>query len=151
MASIGLMLDDDTHAYFGNVAEARFVLRRVFRIAEEQARGRGIDPLAHQALIQIYGSPEQRLRVNQLAERLDISPPFASTLVTGLEADGYVTRSRDMSDQRVTWVGVTAKAIDLLVEIDRAVQHHVSDFAARIPETQRERALETLKFYVKLA
>lgn len=143
--------DGDTHAYFGNVAEARYVLRRVFRIAEEQARARGIDPLAHQALIQVYGSPERRLRVNRLAERLDISPPFASTLVTGLEADGYVTRTRDTADQRVTWVSATPAAVALLAEIDRAVEFHVSYFAAGIPEEQRARALETLKFYVGLA
>ena len=74
------------HDYFAEVAEARYVLRRVFRISEEQARAAGLDPLAHQALIQIYGSPERRLRVNQLAERLDITPAFASSLLKSLVA-----------------------------------------------------------------
>ena len=55
------------HDYFVDVAEARYVLRRVFRIAEEQAKAAGLEPLTHQALIQIYGSPERRLRVNGLA------------------------------------------------------------------------------------
>ena len=142
---------DETHAYFGNVAEARYVLRRVFRIAEEQARERGLDPLAHQALIQIYGSPDRQLRVSQIAERLDIAPAFASTLVSGLEADGHVVRARDPDDQRVTRVSVTATAIDLLAAIDAAVEFHVSYFAAQIPEAQRARALSTLKFYVGLA
>ena len=71
----------DRHDYFAEVAEARYVLRRVFRIAEEQARDAGLDPLAHQALIQIYGSPDRRLRVAQLADRLDITPAFASSLL----------------------------------------------------------------------
>lgn len=150
MSTIERLRTEDTHAYFGNVAEARYVLRRAFRIAEEQARARGLDPLAHQALIQIYGSADRQLRVSQIAERLDISPAFASTLISGLEADGHVTRARDADDQRVAWVSVTAPAIELLVAIDAAVEFHVSYFAAQIPEAQRARALSTLKFYVGL-
>ena len=67
---------DDKHAYFESVAEARYVLRKVFRIVEEQAKSADLDPLAHQALIQIYGSPRMELRVNELADRLDIAPPL---------------------------------------------------------------------------
>tara|TARA_R110000787_G_scaffold10978_1_gene36488 strand:- start:108 stop:575 length:468 start_codon:yes stop_codon:yes gene_type:complete len=141
----------DRHAYFGDVAEARYVLRRVFRIAEEQARARGIDPLAHQALIQIYGSAGSVLRVSQIAERLDIAPAFASSLVRALVEDGLARRTRDEADQRVTLVSVTDAAVALLDEIDRAVEFHVGYFAAQIPEARRKRALSTLKFYVGLA
>ena len=140
----------DRHDYFAAVAEARYVLRRVFRIAEEQARESGLDPLAHQALIQIYGSPERRLRVAQLAERLDITPAFASSLLKTLDADGMIDRRRDADDHRVTWVSVTAAAIEKLVAIDAAVGFHVDYFAAQIPAKDRKRALATLKFYVGL-
>ncbi|CAN0546516.1 unnamed protein product, partial [Laminaria digitata] len=100
------------HDYFAEVAEARYILRRVFRIAEEQARDAGFEPLAHQALIQIYGSPDRRLRVNQLAERLDITPAFASSLLKSLDTDGMIERHRDAADHRVTWVSVTNVAIE---------------------------------------
>lgn len=138
------------HDYFAEVAEARHILRRVFRITEEQARDAGFEPLAHQALIQIYGSPEQRLRVNQLAERLDITPAFASSLLKSLDADGMIDRRRDEVDHRVTWVSVTDAAIEKLVAIDAAVGFHVDYFAAQIPARDRKRALATLKFYVGL-
>lgn len=138
------------HDYFAEVAEARYILRRVFRIAEEQARDAGFEPLAHQALIQIYGSPERRLRVNQLAERLDITPAFASSLLKSLEADGMIDRTRDAADHRATWVSVTDAAIEKLVAIDAAVGFHVDYFAAQIPAKDRRRALATLKFYVGL-
>ena len=36
---------EDKHAYFVGVAEARYVLRKVFRIVEEQAKKFGLDPL----------------------------------------------------------------------------------------------------------
>ena len=138
------------HDYFAEVAEARYILRRVFRIAEEQARAAGFEPLAHQALIQIYGSPDRRLRVNQLAERLDITPAFASSLLKSLDADGMIARRRDEDDHRVTWVSVTNAAIEKLVAIDAAVGFHVDYFAAQIPARDRKRALATLKFYVGL-
>ena len=141
---------EDTHSYFCNVAEARYLLRKVFRIAEDQAKSSGIDPLAHQALIQIFGSPLQKLRVNQLAERLDISPAFTSSLVRALADEGFVSRNRDDADLRVTWVSVTNAGVELLVSIDKAIEFHVTYFAAQIPQAQRERALLTLKFYVGL-
>src|SRR4051812_14837746 len=78
----------DDHQYFIGVAEARYVLRKAFRIVEEQAKAAGIDPLAHQLLIQIRGSPAMELPVNQIADRLDISPAFASSLVTALVEEG---------------------------------------------------------------
>lgn len=142
--------DRARHDYFAEVAEARYVLRRVFRIAEEQARESGLDPLAHQALIQIYGSPDRRLRVNQLADRLDITPAFASSLLKSLDADGMIARRRDDADHRVTWVTVTERAVETLVAIDAAVGFHVEYFAAQIPAKDRKRALATLKFYVGL-
>ena len=138
------------HGYFTEVAEARYILRRVFRIAEEQAKAAGLEPLAHQALIQIYGSPDRRLRVNGLAERLDIKPAFASALLSGLEADGMIRRERDTADHRVTWVEVTETAIEKLVRIDGAVDFHVTYFAAQLDRESRKRALSTLKFYVGL-
>jgi len=138
------------HDYFAEVAEARYVLRRVFRITEEQARDAGLDPLAHQALIQIYGSAERRLRINELAERLDITPAFASSLLKSLAVDGMIDRRRDEVDHRVTWVSATDVAIENLVAIDAAVGFHVDYFAAQIPTKDRKRALATLKFYVGL-
>jgi DNA-binding MarR family transcriptional regulator len=138
------------HDYFAEVAEARYVLRRVFRITEEQARDAGLDPLAHQALIQIYGSAARRLRVNELAERLDIAPAFASSLLKSLAGDGMIDRRRDEGDHRVTWVSATDAAIEKLVAIDAAVGFHVDYFAAQIPANDRKRALATLKFYVGL-
>ena len=141
---------DDKHDYFANAAEARYVLRKVFRIAEEQAKEFGIDPLAHQALIQIFGSPEKRLVVNRLAERLDIAPAFASSLITSLAKDGLVTRRRAEQDQRVTVVSVTKKGTNLLIDIDRAVEFHVNYFSAQLSPENRESALSTLMFYIGL-
>ena len=138
----------DKQGYFRNVAEARHVLRKAFRIIEEHARAAGIDPLAHQALIQIYGSEENRLRVKDLADRLDISQAFTSSLVGALAERGLVSRTRGAGDQRETLVSVTEAAIDLLTAIDTAVQADVDAFTAGLSPGEKESALSILMFYV---
>ena len=97
--------------YFHGVADARFVIRRVFRIVDERAKLRGLEPLEHQALIQIYGARVDDLRVGALAERLDISSAFASKLVKALVSRGLIALTGSEADQRVTHVSATAAGI----------------------------------------
>lgn len=139
------------HAYFVGVAEARYVIRRAFRIVEERAKAAGIDPLAHQALIQIYGSPAKQLPVNQIADRLDIPSAFASNLVKALVKAGYAARRRDTEDQRVMLVSVTEDGRKLLVKIDEDVQFHVDYFTTNLSREEKESALSILLFYVGLS
>jgi DNA-binding MarR family transcriptional regulator len=139
---------EDKHAYFEGVAEARYVLRRVFRLVGEQAKLFGLDPLEHQALIQIYGSSLMQLRVNELADRLGIVPAFASNLCGALAAKQLVSRARGKSDQRVTIVSVTESGRKLLHAIDAAVKVHVDYFAQTLSPKEREAALSILMFYV---
>ena len=137
----------DRRPYFRGVADARFLLRKVFRLVEDEAKRAGIDPLAHQALIQIYGSREGRLRVKEVAERLDIAPAFSSSLTKLLVKQGYVTRARDKDDARVAWVSVTPKGRALLHRIDEQVQIHVDYFTRSLAAEETEGALSVLMFY----
>lgn len=138
----------DKHAYFEGVAEARYVLRKAFRIVEEQAKAVDLHPLAHQALIQIYGSPKMQLRINKLAEQLDIAPAFASSLVRGLTERKLISRARDDVDQRVIVVRVTDAGRQLLHAIDTEVKVHVDYFTRSLTLRDQEGALSILMFYV---
>jgi len=138
---------NDRHPYFYGVAQARYVLRKVFRLVEDEAKRVGIDPLAHQALIQIYGSEAGALRVKDLAERLDITPAFASNLLKLLVAKKLVTATRDKADNRVSWVKVTKAGRALLHAIDDQVQIHVDYFTGGLSAKETEAALSILLFY----
>jgi DNA-binding MarR family transcriptional regulator len=138
----------DRHRYFEGVAQARYVLRKVFRMIEEQAKLAGLDPLAHQALIQIYGSPSMQLRVKDVAERLDIVAALASSIIKSLESMGHVARLRSDRDQRTTLVAVTPKGRKLLHHIDEQVQIHVDYFTRQLSQEAREAALSTMMFYI---
>lgn len=141
----------DRHVYFYGVAEARYVLRKVFRLVEDEAKGAGIDPLAHQALIQIYGSPKGMLKVKEVAERLDINPAFSSSLMKSLAVKGLVGTARDKKDGRVSWVKITKKGRALLHRIDEQVQIHVDYFTRGLSEKQTEAAVSILMFYAGIS
>jgi len=138
----------DKHEYFVAVAQVRYILRKVFRIVEEKAKELGLESLAHQALLQVYGSPELELRVSELAERLDIAPAFASSLIKGLVKSKYLKREADASDGRVTILKITPAGRAICDRIDTEVKPHVDYFTSQLTAEERETAISTLMFYV---
>lgn len=142
---------NDFHSYVHNIAEARYVIRRVLRIVDEQARTHGLDPLLHQALLQVYGTAAgEHLTVSGLAARLDVASAFASRLVRQLEAMGLVRRDPATRDRRVTTVTATDSGVSRLQEIDNSVHHHVAYFQHQLDDGQRLSALSIFAFYVGL-
>lgn len=138
----------EVHDYFEAIAEARFVVRKVFRIIDEQARQEGLEPLEHQALLQVYGGSGEMLHVNRLAERLDIVPAFASKLVKSLEAKGLVERVQSREDRRAIEVHITTAGRDKARAIDAKVHIHVDYFQKQLSEKERHAALRIFAFYV---
>lgn len=136
-------------SYAYNIAEARYVMRRVTRIINEQAKKRGFDPLQHQALLQVYGIREdEQLTISGLGDRLDVPAAFASRLVRKLEDEGYLTRAQSVRDKRVTHVQATDSGVQVLREIDEEVHRHVAYFQHSLSDTQRVAALSIFAFYV---
>lgn len=140
----------DFHSYVEAIAHARFVIRRAMRIADEQARKRGLEPLQHQVLLQVYGTTEP-LSIRAIADRMDIVPAFASRLVKSLEDLGYISRRAAEHDKRVTYIQATENGIALLREIDAEVQLHVAYFRRQLTPEARLAALVTFGFYVGLS
>ncbi len=134
--------------YFHGVADARFVIRRVFRIVDERAREHDLEPLQHQALIQIYGLRDGEVRVGTIADRLDIAPAFASKLVKALTLKGLVTAAPSPGDQRASNLSTTAAGATLLAQIDADVRVHVDFFTRALTPEQKDAALSIFAFYV---
>jgi DNA-binding MarR family transcriptional regulator len=139
---------DETKQYFVAVAHARYVMRAVTRIVDEQARKESLESLEHQTLIQVCGAQDGPIRINELADRLDIVPAFASRLVRKLEDAGLVKRSSSDQDRRVTLVEVTEEGIRLLNRINDRVHRYVDLFKHQLPEKAREDAFKIFAFYV---
>ena len=138
------------HGYAHGISQARYVIRKVLRIVDEQAKKVGLDPLQHQALIQIDGNIDSPMPVNKVAERLDIAPAFASRLIKELEGKGLIRRESHPEDRRVTCVAATGAGVQLLRDIDDAVHVHVSYFQSQLSDDGRMAALAIFAFYVGL-
>ncbi|MGP4110595.1 MarR family winged helix-turn-helix transcriptional regulator [Streptomyces sp. 4N509B] len=145
---IGATRQEDLELYFRGIASARYAVRRVFRIVDDQARRVGLEPLQHQALIQVFGAGGAPLRVNDVSERLDIAPAFASRLVRDLESKQLVTREASTEDRRITLVRITDAGRELLSRIDRDVHAHVAYFQSQLADEERMAALSICAFYV---
>ena len=138
---------DALEQYFHGVAEARYVVRKVFRIVDEQAKAADLEPLEHQALIQILGAPKP-FRVIDLADRLDIAPAFASRLAKRLEDRGLVERSAALVDRRSKYLTPTPRAREVLAQIDENVHLHVDYFQRQLTHDERVAALGIFAFYI---
>jgi DNA-binding MarR family transcriptional regulator len=137
--------------YVHSIAQARFVIRKVVRIVDEQSRAAGLEPLQHQALLQVLGLEAERPSINRLAARLDIAPAFASRLVRTLEHRGYVRRTSSTDDRRVVTVEATEAGVAIVKDIDRAVHSRVEFFRRAVSDVDRDAALAIFAFYVGLA
>lgn len=134
--------------YMAIVADARYIVRKVQRIIDDCSRANGLEPLEHQALIQIYGAPDHRLPVGHLAERLNIVSALASQLVLQLETARLVKRKRSEHDRRTTFAVATAQGRDRLRAIVNDAHEKVARFRATVTPDQRYAALEISRFYV---
>ncbi|MEY4880105.1 MAG: hypothetical protein RJB62_1574 [Pseudomonadota bacterium] len=146
-AMVKARASEQQQSYFRGVAGARYTLRKIFRLIEDEAKQHNLDPLAHQAMIQIYGSSSSRLKSKDVAERLDISPAFASSLVKSLLEKGHVKTEPDASDKRVSWISVTKKGQGLLRRIDERVHLHVEAVLGTLKPEETEAAAAILLFY----
>ncbi len=142
---------DELHSYFSHVADARYAIRKVFRLIDEHARRVGLDPLEHQALIQVFGSPGRTLQVKDLADRLDVGPDVASKLISSLEQHGYARRIRSDKDRRGINVTSTEAAERLLASIDVRVREQIALLQRDWARSMQLTALQTFAFYVGLA
>jgi DNA-binding MarR family transcriptional regulator len=62
----------------------------------------------------LYRQPERRLRVNELAREVVLSPTAMSRFVDRVEAAGHVRRAVDPADRRALQVVITDEGIELL-------------------------------------
>jgi DNA-binding MarR family transcriptional regulator len=88
----------------------------------------------------LYRAPERRLRVNQIAREVVLSPTATSRFVDRVEAAGYVRREPDPADRRALRVTITDAGVELLrrmwpvysAGIERHFAAHLGSSPARL-------------------
>ena len=83
----------------------------------------------------LYRQPERRLRVNELAREVVLSPTAMSRFVDRVEAAGYVRREPDPADRRALQVAITDEGVALLRRMCRfyeaGIERHFAAFLGR--------------------
>ena len=83
----------------------------------------------------LYRRPERRLRVNELAREVVLSPTAMSRFVDRVEAAGYVRREPDPADRRALQVAITDEGVELLRRMwpvyEQGIQRHFAAFLGR--------------------
>jgi DNA-binding MarR family transcriptional regulator len=141
--------DNGFGEYMHNVAQARYVVRKIVRIVHEQAKRAGLDPLEHQALVQLFGA-DAGLSVSRLADRLDVAPAVGSRLIKLLAKKGLVVREQSAKDKRIMHVIVTDAGIALLKDIDRTVHIHIEYFQKQLEHGDRLSLMAVFAFWAGL-
>jgi DNA-binding MarR family transcriptional regulator len=124
-------LDDDAlDAWRAFLTAHAHVTRRISRDLTEA----GLPDLSwYDLLWALRRQPERRLRVNELAREVVLSPTAMSRFVDRAEAAGYVRREPDPDDRRALQVVLTDEGLELLRAMwpvyERGIAEH---FAAHL-------------------
>jgi len=83
----------------------------------------------------LYRNPDRRLRVNELAREVVLSPTAMSRFVDRVEAAGHVRREPDPADRRAQQVTITPEGVDLLRRMwpvyEAGIERHFAAFLGK--------------------
>src|SRR5215472_14110937 len=106
---------------YESLATFRYALRQFLRFSEQAATRSGITPQQHQALLAIKGFPgSDRLRVGELAERLQLRHHSTVELVDRMARLKLVAREGSHIDRREVLVRLTGKGERVLAKLSAA-------------------------------
>jgi DNA-binding MarR family transcriptional regulator len=130
----------------------------MYRVEEMAARLRLSSTRLHRALRRESGvllSPSQMsalaaidthgpITLGALADHEGVAPPSITKVIGVLEDDGYVTRTPDPNDRRVSFVATTAKGTELVAESRRRKTAWLTSRLRELTTDERQRLHDAL-------
>jgi DNA-binding MarR family transcriptional regulator len=107
-----------------------------------QEAGMGLTPSQLAALATVHNHGP--LTLGALAEREQVAPPSITKVVTKLEADGFLVRTPDPSDRRVSHVACTRAGAELVEESRRRKTAWLTDRIQELDAESRSRLADAL-------
>jgi DNA-binding MarR family transcriptional regulator len=133
-------MDDETLGTWRAFLNAHAHITR--RISRDLAAAGLPDLSWYDLLWAIYSSPDRRLRVNEIAKEVVLSPTAMSRFVARVEEAGYVRREVDPRDRRAFQIAITDEGVDLLRRMwpvyEAGIEAH---FAAHLKNATKTRAM----------
>ena len=110
----------------------RVIFKSSTRHFREIEKAVGLGGAALWALAEIAESKE--LTVSGLAKAMSIHQSTASNLLEKIEANGYATRTRSLSDKRVVYLSLTEKGADMLAKAPQPYRGLLPDALMRLDQ-----------------
>jgi DNA-binding MarR family transcriptional regulator len=132
-----------------DVARLRAAVTRIARYLDRQSANEGLTRTETSSLGMVarHGS----IRIGRLAELEGVNPTMQSRVVAKLEAAGYVTRSPDDEDRRVTHVSITPSGARLHARRRRERSALLAARLEQLPPGHAEQLLGSLGSLESLA
>lgn len=127
--------DDSLHLTATDLRMATFRLARRLRCARA-ADMMSDTQLAVLADLRMNG----RRTISTLAERERVTAPSMTSIVNGLEEQGYVARTPDEDDRRRVQVDITPAGVEIVVETIRRRDVLLADMLREVDYTEEELA-----------
>ena len=124
---LGRLLDDERITDYGRLVEAAGRLSRL--LAARLRSATGLAPATFEVLLRLGRSPDQRLRMSELADQLAVTTGGATRLIERVVAEGLVEKRQCPEDRRVQWVTLTAAGRRRLAE---AAALHLDDLQQQV-------------------
>jgi DNA-binding MarR family transcriptional regulator len=90
-------------------------------------------------------------RLNQLAERLGVTPSTAMRMVDRLIATRLVTREENKADRREVLIGLTHEGARLVREVTQRRRAEIAAIVAAMPQEGREEVVAALNAFARAA
>ena len=114
------------------------------RAGDRALRAYGLSYRAHVALTAVDLAGPDGARPREIAERLGISRPAATTFVQRLEARGLVETTPDETDDRGVRVTLTRRGLEVLLRAGQLERRLAARIIEGIPASAIQRALHLL-------
>lgn len=124
-----------TKAEYQRLAAFRYTIRRFLRISEQAARGAGLTPQQHQALLAIKGQgTDERATISELAEWLQLEHHTVVELVDRMVAAGLVHREVNPKDRRAVLISLTPAGEDVIGRLSTVLREELRRLAPALQE-----------------
>ncbi|HEY0783817.1 MAG TPA: MarR family transcriptional regulator [Thermoanaerobaculia bacterium] len=124
---------------YEQLAAFRYALRQFHSFSEEAARGAGLTPQQHQALLAIKGFPDrQKVTIGDLAERLQVRHHSAVGLVDRLTTQGLLERHVNLDDRRQVHVALTERGLAVLEQLAAAHRDEIQRIGPQLRRLLQE-------------
>ncbi|MEU4214271.1 MarR family transcriptional regulator [Actinoplanes sp. NPDC026623] len=143
MADVGNVFDDPRFTAVGLFAEAYTGLTNRFAAQFDQHR---VSPVEFEVLMRLARSPQNRLRMTDLAGQTSLSTSGVTRVVDRMERSGLIRRDACPSDRRSSYAVITDAGIGRLEEILPGHLELVQQwFIGQLEPEQLDHMLESLR------